>query len=127
MTENLPDNPLGLPAEFYSTIAPYINLNAAAEKRQVADTPSKLLAIWKSALAARQSHPESQELIAEWAMSAGATSPLINDNDIFEDLHFRFGSLEVPASDGNEADWQKLNGYVHSFDNSLDTFRQTLD
>lgn len=116
MTKKLPDNPLGLPTEFYATIEPYVDLNIPAEKRQVADTPNKLLRIWKSALSAREAHPESQELIAEWAMSAGASSPLVNDSDYFEDIHARFGRLEVSGHDNNSTAWEELKSIVDSLD-----------
>jgi hypothetical protein len=112
MNEVSHDNLLELPPLFYEAIKPYINLDFPNSELQVADTPEKLLAIWKSALAARRASPADQELIAEWAMSAAASSPLVNDNDRYEDIHQRFGALEVPTDDGNLSDWQELERLI---------------
>jgi len=110
---NLPHgNPLAVPPLFYEAIKPYIDPALPNTELQIADTPEKLLTIWKSALAARRASPADQELIAEWAMSAGASSPLVNDNDRYEDIHGRFGSLEVPTADGNLSAWQELERII---------------
>ena len=107
-------NNLGLPTAFYDTIQPYIFHTDG--QHPIADTPQKLIVIWKSALAARQAFPEKQELIAEWTVSAGASSPLTDDNDLFEHIHFWFGSLEVPAKDKNQDSWNELTALIHSLD-----------
>lgn len=109
-------NPFGVPEAFYEIIKPYASSysNSGDEKREVADTPSKLKVVWKAAIAARKAHPEDEELIAEWTMSAGASSPLVNDNDMFEDIHERFGRLEVPAEDSNQTAWEEIESLIDS-------------
>lgn len=111
MTETFPANHFGLPEPFYIAIRPYISKGSS----DTPDTPKKLVTLWMAALSARQAHPELEELIAEWAMSAAASSPLVNDNDVYEDIHARFGRLEVPG-DTNQEDWEELDDLINSLD-----------
>ncbi|HEU4914276.1 MAG TPA: hypothetical protein VFT16_02610 [Candidatus Saccharimonadales bacterium] len=106
-------NSLGLPEPFYTTIRPYVDQTLAIDERQIAATPDQLMRIWREAVSARRVHPELQEIIAEWATSAAASSPLVNDNDLFEDIQARFGRLEVP-NDANQSDWAELENLIES-------------
>jgi hypothetical protein len=103
-----------LPEEFYKQIEPYVRNN---KPRLVIDTPLKLITLWQSAIKARKEHPDKQELIAEWTMSAGANSPLVKDNDTYENIHCEFGSLEVTSEDKNEADWRKIEESINNLVN----------
>ena len=82
-----------LPQDFFELIEPYMSENA-----DVITEPVELIKIWDAALSCKDQHPELSEKIAEWTMSVGASSPLINDNDIFDAIHSEFGRLEVEGN-----------------------------
>lgn len=92
---------------FYEVIKPYVE----GESRQVAETPSELLTIWQAAISAYDEFPDLAEVTAEWAMSAGASSPLINEPQ-YEDIHVRFGQAEAPSDDKDEQ-WAKIRQLVN--------------
>lgn len=100
--------PYGLPHSFYEVIKPYIE----GEDRRIAETPSELITIWRAALETYSEHPEQAETIAEWAMSAAASSPLI-DEPRYEDIHVRFGQAEVPAND-KAKQWEAIKKLVNN-------------
>jgi hypothetical protein len=97
----------GISHSFYEVIKPYIE----GEDRRIAETPLELVTIWQAALETYDDHPEQSNAIAEWAMSAVASSPLINE-PAYEDIHARFGHAEVPADDEAEQ-WKTINELVN--------------
>lgn len=102
------NNSYSIPQSFYEVIKPYIE----GESRRVAETPSELLTIWQAAIHAHDEYPNLAETTAEWAMSAGASSPLINVPQ-YEDVHVRFGQAEIPADD-NDEQWATIRNLVHA-------------
>jgi hypothetical protein len=73
------------------------------------DDKEQLIRFWQAALDARKQHPEIQESVAHWAMSCGASSPLIGDQGLLEEIHFIFGELEIA---GNTEKTQRKWDYI---------------
>jgi hypothetical protein len=92
----------GLPRGFFELIKPYVSANP-----KVASESERLIAIWDGAFKYKNQYPKLSEKIAEWTVSAGASSPLINDNDIFDAIHSDFGRLEV-AGNANSPESKQL-------------------
>ncbi|HSX32869.1 MAG TPA: hypothetical protein VLF91_00845 [Candidatus Saccharimonadales bacterium] len=78
-----------LPQNFLDYILPYIRKD---EPQAIGDRHS-LLQLWQRALQAKQAFPEAQESIAEWTVSAAATSPVLAD-DAYLQVHHAFAALE---------------------------------
>lgn len=97
----------GIPQSFYEVIKPYIE----GESRKVAETRSELLTIWRAAISAYDESPDLAEVAAEWAMSTGASSPLINEPQ-YKDIHVRFGQAEAPSDDKDEQ-WATIRQLVN--------------
>lgn len=71
-----------------------------------------LIRLWQAAIDIAEEIPEAREIIAEFTMSTSASSPYINDGDIFAAIHMNFGSLEVADSTGQgeeaaNAEWER--------------------
>lgn len=115
------NNDYHLPQGFYDRIAPYV---VKEDHRRVMVTPDELLALWQDALAYREQYPTLQESIAEWTMSAAASSPLVDDNDIFEAIHLTFGELEVSPQDSSDAEWRALGDLVANAKVEVENRRQ---
>jgi len=90
--ESNPNLNYDLPAEFYTYVKDYLQTDKKIESKE------ELIALWSHALELAAKYPDDRESIAEWTMSIGAYSPYINDDDIFQALHYGFGSLEVADS-----------------------------
>jgi len=90
-----------LPEDFAATVDHHVKDRAVITDR------AELIAFWQSALAARKKHPKFEGSIAEWAVSCTSSSPLIDDRDILDEIHGRFGALEVYSS-GNDKLWGEL-------------------
>lgn len=100
------DERYNLPQEFVKLVDGYVVNHTIITRKE------ELLKFWQSALKARQDHPEHQESIAEWVVSCAATSPLINDNDILDEIHGVFGYLESNTSE-SDSRWNKLKELMY--------------
>lgn len=104
------DERYDLPNEFARLV------HAHVVNHKVITGKSDLISFWQAALRARSECPKLQESIAEWTVSCGASSPLVDDNGILEEIHATFGQLEVSAAT-NEDRWvelEKLIAKAHS-------------
>ena len=115
----------GLPASFRAYLKPYIGQLPGTIVRKIITDPAGLVALWETALSCRQRHPDHQEGIAVWTVSVGATSPLVNDNDLFEAIHAEFGSLEFADSypGKGDAQWLALEQLVAEARERIETDR----
>jgi|GEM_PF-2784720 len=95
-----------IPQSFYEIIKPYVE----GDDRLVVGTVPELLIVWQASIAAHEAYPQHAETIAEWTMSAAASSPLITQA-IFEDVHHRFGQAEV-STDNNDEQWSVIKHLV---------------
>jgi hypothetical protein len=80
-----------LPSDFSDKIKPFV------ENQSPITDKATLIDVWQTAVNSRKAHSDKQELIAEWTMSAGATSSLINEPHL-QEIHLRFGELELPEA-----------------------------
>ena len=100
-----------LPPGFYVLIKPCIDGTG-----EPFNTRAGLIRLYQAALNYRRRYPVYQESIAEWTVSAGASSPLVNDNDIFEAIHAELGSLEARSATDTDDDiengWQRIALWV---------------
>lgn len=77
-----------LPQQFAHLIAPYTQGKVIYDK-------ADLFKLWQTAIDAQKQHPELRQAIAHWTMSCAASSPLVNENNLLEEIHFTFGELEI--------------------------------
>lgn len=78
-----------------------------------------LITIWRGAIDAYRDMPDNSNNIAIETMSIGSSSRLINTNEKFENIHYTFGELEVPAAFGDEHEWKQLEADIESLAKDL--------
>lgn len=100
-----------IPPQFYEQIEQYIR----HDNRQTVQTKPELINLWQNALDAAKSAPEQRETIAEWTMSAAASSSLIHEPEL-EAIHLMFGELRAGAAGSTKEhvddQWQTLKQLV---------------
>ena len=107
MSTNAINTTYELPEAFFAIIRPYIE----GDSPHIVSSHKELIAIWRAAIEYRTQFPELQESIAEWTMSAGASSDFIADNGLFEEIHHMFGELEVPGR--NNEKWGMVEKLIN--------------
>lgn len=95
-----------VPQGFFEIIEPYIK----NDERQTIGSVDELVKVWQAALAAYSERPDYAEHIAEWTMSAAATSPLLTDPQL-EEIHVLFGDAEIDTDEKEEL-WRHIGSLV---------------
>lgn len=90
----------------YHLLRPYF------EHRAVVDKPQEIVRIWQEVLRYAHSYPHLREDIAELAVSATASSPLLGTNSLCEAIHQELGALEVSSGTDVEADWLQVENHI---------------
>lgn len=97
-----------VPQFFLEAIEPYIRQN----NPDVITNAGTLVTVWRQALEATQQYPEQAEHIAEWAMSAAASSPLLAQAE-FDEIQALFGQAEDDTEE-NAKVWSALTQKINA-------------
>jgi hypothetical protein len=103
-----------LPEAFREIVKPYLG-----DEPQIITDDLELITLWKAALIYGRDFPQQRDAIAKATVEAASSSPLVEENGIFETIHILFRALINADPSDSDEDWAEVEAHVNDLSDEL--------